>query len=536
MSPTGDDGLQQEILNPILTRRRLLESAAALGLTLSASGFLAGCAGEDDESTAIGPTGDPQRGGRLRVGHVGGGRGESVNPATGSSFIDASRFFNIYDPLFRVSPTLEVEPGLVLEWEPNDDSTMWVFRLRPDVVWHDGKPFTADDVIYTLQQMADKGHTAHSSVSNIKLADVSKADDLTLEVPLLRPDARLYDQFVQQNTVIVQDGSQPTRLPVGTGPFKLTEFTPGQRSLGMRNENYWDEGKPYVDEWEDISIDDNTARLNALLGGEIDMMSQLPFTQARAEAGGGQIQVIDASSPALQVLIMAVDEEPFDDVRVRQAFRLIADRQALIDGALSGYGTIGNDLAGSGLPYYMDVEAPAQDLEQARSLLAEAGHENLEVTLHTSDIVPGFVEAATLFAEQARDAGVTVNVKREASNAYFDTSLLYTKLPFAQSFWTYSSLAAWYTQALLSDAVWNETHFRDEQYDELIQDAIGATDESSAQELWDQVQQRQLDEGGYIVWAYQNIVDAAAPNVGGITPSSFFNLGGWNYRDVWLQT
>jgi peptide/nickel transport system substrate-binding protein len=89
---------------------------------------------------------------------------------------------------------------------------------------------------------------------------------------------------------------------------------------------------------------------------------------------------------------------------------------------------------------------------------------------------------------------------------------------------------------VLSDAVWNETHFRDEQYDELIQDAIGATDESSAQELWDEVQQRQLDEGGYIVWSYQNIVDAAATNVGGITPSSFFNLGGWNYRDVWLQT
>ena len=123
-----------------------------------------------------------------------------------------------------------------------------------------------------------------------------------------------------------------------------------------------------------------------------------------------------------------------------------------------------------------------------------------------------------------REAGVTVNIKREAANAYFDTNLLYTKLPFAQSFWTYSSLAAWYTQAVLSDAVWNETHFREKAYDGLIQDAIGATDESSAQDLWDQVQQRQLDEGGYIVWAYQNIVDAAAPNVGGITPSSFFSL------------
>jgi peptide/nickel transport system substrate-binding protein len=531
-----DDHLRLDGLNPLLTRERLLRGAAGLGLAFGAGSFLAACAGDGDGESALGPSGDPVRGGRLRVGHVGGGSGESVNPAVGSSFIDASRFFNIYDPLFRVSPELEVQPGLVVEWTPNDDSTVWEFKLRPDVVWHDGKSFTADDVIYTLRQMGDDGHTAHSSVLNIKLADIRKIDDVTLEIPLVRPDARLFDQFVQQNTVIVQDGSTPTRLPVGTGPFKLTKFTPGQRSLAVRNENYWEEGKPYADEWEDISIDDNTARLNALLGGEIDMMSQLPFSQARAEAGGDRIQVIDAPSPALQVFLMRLDVEPFDDVRVRQAFRLIADRQALIDGALAGYGTLGNDLAGSGLPYFMDVEVPEQDLEQARSLLQEAGHENLEVTLHTSDIVPGFVEAATLFAEQAEGAGVTVNVKREAANAYFDTSLLYTTLPFAQSFWTYSSLAAWYTQSVLSDAVWNETHFRDKAYDALIQDAIGATDEATAQDLWDQVQQRQLDEGGYIIWAYQNIVDAAAPNVGGIVPSSFFNLGGWNYRDVWLQT
>jgi peptide/nickel transport system substrate-binding protein len=537
MSPTRDsreDRTVHDAFNPILTRRRLLHGAAGLGLALGAGSFLAGCdLGGGDDSSALGA---PVRGGRLRVGHVGGGRGESVNPALGSTFIDASRFYNIYDPLFRVSPELEVLPGLAVEWSANDDSTEWEFKLRPDVVWHNGKSFTADDVIYTLRQMGDEGHTAHSSVLNIRLGEVKKVNDLTVRIPLKQPDARLFDQFVQQNTVIVQDGSTPTRLPVGTGPFKLKEFTPGQRSLGVRNESYWEEGKPYVDEWEDISIDDNTARLNALLAGEIDMMSQLPFAQARAELDGGRIQVIDAPSPAIQVFLMAVDEPPFDDVRVRQAFRLIADRQALIDGALSGFGTLGNDLAGKGLPYFLDVEPPEQDLEQARALLEQAGKANLSVTLHTSDIVPGFVEAATLFAEQAKGAGVTVNVKREAANAYFDTSLLYTKLPFAQSFWTFSSLAAWYTQAVLSDAVWNETHFRDPEYDKLIQRAVGATDEATAQDLWNQVQQRQLDEGGYIVWANQNIVDAAATNVGGIVPSSFFNLGGWNYRDVWLQT
>ncbi|MDQ3659903.1 MAG: ABC transporter substrate-binding protein [Actinomycetota bacterium] len=522
-----------------LSRRRLLKGMAATGLALGSSGLLAACGGGGNGGSSgsgdSGTGGSGQRGGRLRVGHVGAGKGESFNPGRGSSFIDASRYFNLFDPLSRVSPTLEIEPGLALEWNPNNDSTIWEIKLRPDVTWHDGKPFTADDVIYTLQEMNDAKHVSHSSVTNIKLGDVKKLKDLTLRIPLKSPNARLFDSFVQQNTVIVQEGARDFSQPVGTGPFVFESFSVGERSLCKRNPSYWEEGKPYVDEWEDISIDDNAARLNALLSGEIDMLSQLPFAQAKDQQQRGEIQVLAADSPAIQVFIMAVDIAPFDDERVRQAFRLIPDRQALIDGALFGFGSIGNDLAGKGLPFFAeDLPARDQDLEQARSLLKQAGAENLKVTLHTSDIVPGFVEAATLLAQQAKGAGVTIEVKKEPANAYFDTSLLYTKLDFAQSFWTFSSIPIWYEQALLSDAVWNETHWRDPSFDKLIRDAQGAPDESTATELWGQIQQTQYDQGGYIVWSNQQLVDGASTKVKGLKPSSFFNLGGWNYRDLQL--
>jgi len=523
-----------------LSRRGLLKGMAAAGLAFGSSGLLAACGGEGGSGGSGGGGsqsggGEGSRGGRLRVGHVGAGKGESFNPARGSSFIDASRYYNLFDPLSRVSPTLEIEPGLALEWNPNNDSTVWEIKLRPDVTWHDGKPFTADDVIYTLQEMNDAKHISHSSVTNIKLADVKKLNDLSLRIPLKAPNARLFDSFVQQNTVIIQDGAKDFSKPVGTGAFVFESFSVGERSLCKRNPNYWDEGKPYVDEWEDISIDDNAARLNALLAGEIDMMSQLPFAQAKDQQQRGEIQVLAADSPAVQVFIMAVDIAPFDDERVRQAFRLIPDRQALIDGALFGFGTAGNDLAGKGLPFFAeDLPVREQDLDEARSLLKQAGAENLQVTLHTSDIVPGFVEAATLLAQQAKGAGVTIEVKKEPAGAYFDTSLLYTKLDFAQSFWTFSSIPIWYEQSLLSDAVWNETHWRQPSFDKLIRDAQGAPDESSATELWGRVQQIQYDEGGYIVWSNQQLVDGASTQVKGLEPSSFFNLGGWNYRDVQL--
>jgi peptide/nickel transport system substrate-binding protein len=527
-----------ELFEARMTRRRLLGGAAAAGLAFGSGGLLAACGGDDEETALTGTAGTeggPRRGGRLRVAHVGAGKGESFNPARGSSFIDASRYFNVFDPLSRVSPTLEVEPGLALEWNPNEDSTVWEVKLRPDVTWHDGKPFTADDVVYTFGEMADPKHVSHASVTNIRLRDIRKVDDLTLQIPLKAPNARLFDSFVQQNTVVVQDGAKDFTKPVGTGPFMFESFTVGERSLCRRNPNYWEEGKPYVDEWEDISIDDNAARLNALLAGEVDMISQIPFAQAKAQQERGEIQVITAESPAIQVFLMAVDIAPFDDVRVRQAFRLIPDRQALIDRALFGFASVGNDLPGKGLPFFAEDLAPReQDLQQAASLLGQAGKENLRVTLHTSDIVPGFVEAATLFAEQAKGAGVTVEVKREPANAYFDTSLLYTKLDFAQSFWTFSSIPLWYEQALLSDAVWNETHWRKKETDKMIRAAQGAPDEETATRLWHRIQEQQYEEGGYIVWANQNLVDGAAKNVKGITPSSFFNLGGWNYRDVYL--
>jgi peptide/nickel transport system substrate-binding protein len=292
-----------------------------------------------------------------------------------------------------------------------------------------------------------------------------------------------------------------------------------------------------VDEWEDISLDDDTARVNALLGGEIDMMSQMPLAQAKVHADRGDIQVLNAESPSVQPLLMRVDRAPFDDERVRQAFRLIPDRQALIDRALFGFGSVGNDLVGKGLPYFADdLPAREQDLEQAKSLLKQAGRENLTVTLHTSTAVPGFVEAATLFAEQAKGAGVKVEVKKESANAYFDTSLLYTKLDFAQSSWIVSSVPLFYEQALLSEAVWNETHWSEKGFDATIAEAQASTDEETATELWHGIQQAQYDRGGYIVWSNGSLVDGVANSVKGMKPNSFANLGSFNYRDAWLES
>lgn len=521
-------------VDPRISRQRFLTGAAGAGLALGAGGLLA--AGGAEAATLEGTAARVKKGGTLRVGHAGAGKNETFNPARGSSFIDTSRQYNLFDPLVQVKPDLKTTPGLALEWNPNKTSTIWEVKLRPGVTFHNGKSLTADDVIYTLRSMGDAKHVGHFAVENIRLKELKKVNKLTVRIPLKSPNARLYDSFVNGNTVVIQDGETNFTKPVGTGPFKFGSFTPGERSHCVRNPDYWVSGKPYVDAWEDVTIDDPDARLNALLSGDIDAMSALEYNQAKAHMSAGDIQVVNAPSPSMHCIYMAVDRAPFKDNRVRQAFRLIPDRKALINGAIAGFGTPGNDLFGRGFPYFADLPVRPHDPEKAKSLLKAAGAENLKVTLHTSNAVPGFIEAATLFAQQAKAAGVSVTVKKESASAFFDTSLLYTKLDFSQDFWAAGSVGAWYELAVLSSATWNETHWRDKSYDALIRKAQGAPNDTIATKLWHQVQQVQYDRGGYIIWTNVNIVDAAAKKVKGVVPSSFTSLGGWNYKSFWLDT
>ena len=387
-----------------------------------------------------------------------------------------------------------------------------------------------------MRLMGDEAHISHASVANVRLDELSKVDDVTLVVPLNSSNARLIDSFVQQNTVIVQDGATDYTNPVGTGPFKFQEFSVGQRSLCVRNENYWDEGKPYVDEWEDISIDDESARINALLAGEIDMMSQLSFTQARAQEEAGEIQVIAAPSPAIQVFLMAVDRPPFDDPLVRQAFRLIADRQALVDTALQGFGSLGNDLVGLDLPFFADLPVREQDLEQAQ-VAARAGRQG-EPRGHPADVRHRSGLRRGGHAVRRDGQGRRRDRQREEGGCQ---RLLRHEQALHED-----RLRAVVLDGLLGRALVRAGPAlgRGLERDPLARSRSSTSSSVRPRELptrptaterWNEVQQIQYDQGGYIVWANVSIVDAAANHVKGIVPSAFFNLGGWNYRDVWLD-
>jgi peptide/nickel transport system substrate-binding protein len=481
-------------------------------------------------------SGAPRRGGTLRVAYVGGGTAETINPNAAVTPIDEGRVQSIFDPLVLLNADLSTSPGLALEFNANKDATVYEVKLRPGVTFHNGKTFGADDVVYSIGLMVKPTSIALPFVSNINVAEMKAINNLTVKIPLKLPDADLAANFVYYNTWIVQNGEKDFAHPVGTGPFKFESFTPGQQSIFTRNANYWAQGGPYVDSLKIEAVSDPTARLNALLSGQVDAIAQMTYAQAKAHKAIGDIVVLQAHSPQVLMFYMDTTRPPFNDNRVRLAMKLIANRPTLIQDAIAGFGTVGNDIVGKGLPFY-DNSLPqrTQDIAQAKSLLKAAGHQNLTVPMAISDVIPGFVESATLYAQQASAAGVTIQLQQKPASSYFNPSLLYLKQLFAETQWPPPSLKFFYLQALASNAPFNETHWHDPAFNTLLFKAIGATDQTKAQALWAQVQQIQYQQGGYINWVNADFVDGLSKKVQGLKPSAAGILGNHRFQDAWLS-
>jgi peptide/nickel transport system substrate-binding protein len=236
---------------------------------------------------------------------------------------------------------------------------------------------------------------------------------------------------------------------------------------------------------------------------------------------------------------MAIDMPPFDNPDVRKAMRLIVDRQGMIDQVASGYGFIGKDLyAPFDEGYADDLPPREQDIDQAKSLLASAGLDGATIDLHTTNGAAGMVDTANVFATQAKEAGLTINVKNDP-NYYGDD---YLKLAFSVDFWGTRGYLNQVQQGSLPTSPYNETHWppksgEGSDFGTLYQDALKETDETSRNEIMHQMQQYEYDLGGYIIPFFGNLIDGYDARVQGLVPSKgTLNLDtfGHGFRTIWF--
>lgn len=516
------------------SRRALIQASGAGAALLALNGLLTACSDDDKTSTSSGG-GTPVKGGTLKVGLTGGGASESLDPYFVFLAPDLVRCFALYSYFGEHDGTATPRPLLAESVEMADSAAQqWDIRLRADLEFHNGKTVSADDVIFSLTRMLDPANQSSAGLLLpwVQLDALKKMDERTVRVSLDKP-VSIFDQalFNFLSTVLPTDFDPAT--PVGAGPFKFESFTAGDRSVFTRFDNYFD-GPANVDRLEIISFSDDTALTNALLGGEIDIASGLTATSAGVVEQGG-LNLVTTPGMGWQPLTMRVDVAPFDNPKVREAFRLIADRAQIVQQAYSGRGTERNDLYGWNSPGFpTDLEQRTQDLDAARALLEEAGAADLTIELQTTAALPGQVEICQVFAEQAKAAGVTVNVNNTTADIFY--SQHYTVAEFAVDTFVNLPYLNNTLQCQLPTSPYNSTHWADEEFAALYDSALAATDEAARNAIISDMQRIQHERGALLIPASYDGIDATSKKVNGLNTGEAwaYPLNGYHLERVWL--
>ncbi|MEU7933471.1 ABC transporter substrate-binding protein [Micromonospora echinofusca] len=512
---------------PGLSRRGLLGGAAALSAVL-----LTGCGTGNAPATV--PTGQPRRGGRLRAAFAGGGANETLDPHLANLFVEASRAKAMYDKLADYGPDVSIQPRLAQRWESTADLTRWRVSLR-EATFHDGRPVRAADVLASYARITDpkRAFRAKASLAMIDLRASRAVDERTVEFALTRPFAEFGNLLAAFGAYIVPEGTETFDRPVGSGAFVFDSFQPGRSLLLKRNPEHWD-GAAYLDELEYLISNDESARINALLGGQVEYAHDITPTTARTHAGDRRVAITRMANSTMQGFTMKVDRPPFDNRDLREAMFLLADRQQLVDTVLSGAGQVGNDLYGKGYQYYAaEIPQRTRDLDRARFLIDRAGAKGLRITLDTAAVASGFVEAATVLAEQARQVGLTVVPATGNKDTYWKDILTNGVLACYRS--GAMPIETHISQRLLTNSTTNATRWARPDFDALYAKAVSTADEAARRQTYDDMQRMLHAEGGFLIWGFADFLVATGPNVGGVSADAPANTLDWaRFDKVWL--
>ncbi|WP_407555253.1 ABC transporter substrate-binding protein [Streptomyces sp. Pv4-95] len=493
-----------EPVRPELGRRGVL--AAGGSLALAASGLLTGCGGD---------TRDGGGSDRFRAAFTAGGSQETLDPHVAPNFVDQARAKALYDTLGTYAADMSVRGRLAESWESDASGTRWRVRLRK-AEFHDGRPVTAKDVLYSYRRAADPdtGSPSQQLLSAIDF-DAGKADGERSVVFVLKaPNFEFPSVLAGPGTEIIPDGTKDFRTPVGSGPFTYVSFTPGGTARYRRWADHWD-GAPHIAELEIVPANEESARLNALLSGQVHYISDMAGASVERLKKEGSTRLLTAERATAQQLVLRTGRKPFDDPRLVRAVQLGLDREALVRVALAGHGEPGNDLFGMGLRGYPDDLKPRErDIGKARRLVKEAGANGLEITVETSSVDAAWEPAADLMARQLREVGLRLTSNTRASSTYFSE----IKTKGVAAFNTTSTLPVsdFLQQRVRGGAARNQTQYASKDFDALLERARTTRDEQGRLALLARAQKIARDGSGLLVWAFSDANDAIGPSVRGL--------------------
>ena len=429
-----------------------------------------------------------------------------TDPAFISSDSEVLVANHVYDYLVDIDPENNVQPRLATSWNVSDEGLTYVFQLAQGVTFHDGSELSAEDVVWTFNRLRDPVLELPTSSLYSNIATISATGDNEITFTLAESNPFFLFDLSDNHALILKAGSEDAGVNFnGTGPFKVVEYILEDRIVMEANADYFMEGQPRLAGLEIVFFNDEAASVNALRSGQIDLvmrMSTSLFTSLQGQEG---IITIDIPTNGFDLVRLRSDRAPGDDPRVIQALKLATDRSEIFELVQQGYGAVGRDSPIGPLytAYYSeDTTIPARDVEAAKDLLAEAGYsEGLSLELHTPD-TGGRADLASVLKEQWSEAGVEVEIFVEPESVYYGEDG-WLEVNLGITGWGSRPIPQFYLDVMLEcDAVWNESHFCDAEFDAFSAVAGSTLDETERAEAYAEIQRLLIERGPIIIPYY----------------------------------
>jgi peptide/nickel transport system substrate-binding protein len=476
----------------------------------------------------------PQRGGRIRVALANQSLMDSLDPAKGTHTGDYSRAYMFYSGLTELDADFKTQNALAEKLE-SDDFVKWTVTLRPNVHFHDGKPFTSDDVVFSLMRHKDPATASKAKSIVDGISSVKAAGPLKVEITLTEPNVDLPALLAIPHLVIVAANTTDFSKGNGTGPFTCKEFTPAQRCIGARNPNFWKPGRPYLDEVEIIGIGDDAARTNALLAGDVQLISPLPARDVDRVKQTGKVTVLESPSQLYSDLALRQDMLPTKSADFNEGVKYLHDRQRIVNVMLRGHGTLANDHpVPEWHPYFMKgLPQRTFDPDKAQFHFKKAGTPAARAEIIAPPSVETALDSAMMIQQAAKQAGVDINVRRVPADGYWTTYWMKYPMTYG-SILPRPTLDLLYTQFFRSNANWNESGWKNEQFDQLLTQARRERDEAKRKQMYGDMQVIVAQQGRVGIPAFISFLDGYDKRLAGLGSIPTGPMMGFTFAEnVW---
>ncbi|RUV44986.1 MAG: ABC transporter substrate-binding protein [Mesorhizobium sp.] len=525
----ADDAMVENAIRRGASRRELLKMLLAGGAAVAAGGVVLGRA-----TQAVAAT--PVSGGNFKAAGWSSSTADTLDPAKASLSTDYVRCCSLYNRLTFLDKDGKTQMELAESIDSKDAKT-WTVKLRKGVTFHDGKDLTADDVVFSLKRHLDKSVGSKVAKIAAQMTGFKAVDKSTVEITLADPNADLPTILALHHFMIVADGTTDFSKGNGTGAFVLQTFEPGVRSVVTKNKNYWKSGKPYLDSFEFIAISDDSARVNALLSGDINFAAAINPRAMKLLQSQQGFELSKTTSGNYTDLNIRLDMDPGSKADFVTGMKYLVKREQIVKSALRGLGEIGNDqpVSPANIFHNADLKPKAFDPDKAKFHFKKAGLLGQSIPVVASDAATSSIDMAVIIQAAGAEIGMKLDVQRVPSDGYWDNYWLKAPVHFG-NINPRPTPDILFSLLYASNAPWNESQYKSEKFDKLLVEARGLLDQAKRKEIYGQMQTMISEEAGTIIPAYISNVDALSSKVKGLEANPLGGMMGYAMAEyLWLE-